>query len=86
MHGAEDVTRAYVSDWDACLARRYATGWSERALRIVSTNVLRFEADVRLWLSSRSPVDYARSDVGLMRMTVLTLIAYMLWTPHKRYG
>ncbi|ORX33678.1 hypothetical protein BD324DRAFT_639140 [Kockovaella imperatae] len=33
--GFEDVTRAYVSDWDACLSRRYARGGNEKALRRV---------------------------------------------------
>ncbi|ODN76800.1 hypothetical protein L202_05402 [Cryptococcus amylolentus CBS 6039] len=34
-YGAEDVTRAYVDDWDGdCQVRRQARGWSERDLQV----------------------------------------------------
>lgn len=40
-YGAEDVTKAYVDDWDACLARRMQRteeggGITENRLRVVS--------------------------------------------------
>lgn len=54
-HGAEDVTRVYVDDWDACLARRadknaQGTGWSEKRLKWVRCDVW----EGRDWLTAAS--------------------------------
>jgi hypothetical protein len=45
--GLEDVTQAYVDDWQACLDRRAAKRWGETELQLVRLAVLLIEAEAR---------------------------------------